>query len=180
MAKIGLRYPIYKTLEETPKSGVIGKAIQADISIQVNDVKLYADDALAESDRSFQNGTLALGIDDLSDTIQADLLGHTVNESGEIVANKDDNPPNAGVGFYGTKQVNGVQKFRAIWLHKVKFSEPDDTNQTKGENVAFSTPTLSGNIMVDDNGDWKSEQTFDTKTEAETYLNGKAGIEIEG
>ena len=53
MAKIGLKYPVYKT---DSAAGVIGKAIQADISITVNDVKLYADDAVAESDKSFQNG----------------------------------------------------------------------------------------------------------------------------
>ena len=65
MAKIGLRYPVYKT---TSTSGVIGKAIQADISITVNDVKLYADDVVSESDKSFQSGTILLEFDDLSDT----------------------------------------------------------------------------------------------------------------
>lgn len=172
MAKIGLRYVVYNN--EDGKNGIAGKAIQADISIQANDVKLYADDALAESDKSFQSGAITLGIDDLSDTVQADFLGHDVTEEGEIVANKDDEPKETGIGFFGVKMVNNVKKFRAIWLHKVKFSEPNDDNQTKGENPAFSTPVLTGEIMVDDNGDWKSEQTFDTTQEAISYLNEKA------
>lgn len=174
MAKIGLKYPVYKG---ATTKGVIGKAIQADISITVNNVPLYADDAIAENDRSFQNGTITLGIDDLSDIIQADFLGHSIDEStNEITAKASDIPPYVGIGFYGTKRVNNANKFRAVWLPKVQFGEPNDTNATKGETVTFNTPVLEGTIMVDDTGVWKNEQTFDTEAEAKTYLDEKAGI----
>lgn len=175
MAKIGLRYPVYKS---ATKQGVIAKAIQADISISVNDVKLYADDVIAESDRSFQNGTITLGIDDLSDEIQAEFLGHTVEVSGEITANTDDISPYVGVGFYGVKMVNNVKAYRAIWLPKVQFGEPSDTNTTKGDTLAFSTPSLEGTIFPDESGDWKNEQTFTTEVEAKTYLESKAEIVV--
>lgn len=174
MAKIGLKYPCYKG---ATTQGVIAKAIQADIAITVNDVKLYADDAIAESDKSFQSGTLTLGIDDLSDIIQTEFLGHTVGTDDEIIAKGTDENPYVGVGFYGVKVVAGVRKFRAIWLPKVQFGEPADTNATKGDTVAFATPVLEGAIMLDDDGTWKYEQTFDTEAEAKTYLEGKAGIE---
>ena len=175
MAKIGLKYPVYKT---TDSQGVIGKAIRADISIEVNDVKLYADDAIAESDKSFSGGTLTLGIDDLSDEVYATLLGHTVGtDPAEIVAKGSDDSPYVGIGFYGAKKVGGVRKYRAIWLPKVQFAEPADTNATKGETVEFQTPTLEGTIMLDDDGAWKYEQTFTTEQEAKAYLEGKAGID---
>lgn len=175
MAKIGLKYPVYKSEES---SGVIGKAIQADISITVNDVKLYADDGIAESDKSFQSGLITLGVDDLSDIIQTEFLGHTVGtDPAEIVAKGTDENPYVGVGFYGTKVVGGVKKFRAIWLPKVQFAEPADTNATKGDTVVFNTPVIEGTIMLDDDGVWKYEQTFATEAEAKTYLEGKAGIE---
>lgn len=174
MAKIGLKYPVYKS---AMKSGVIAKAIQADISITVNNVKLYADDAIAESDKSFQEGTITLGIDDLSAEIQAEFLGHEVNEAtGEITAQGADTNPPVGIGFYGVKKVNGVTKYRAIWLPKVQFSEPADTNATKGETVEFNTPVLEGTIMLDDTGVWKKENTFNTEAEAIAYLQDKAGI----
>ena len=177
MAKIGLRYPVYKG---TNTKGVIGKAIQADISISVNDVKLYADDVIAETDKSFQNGTITLGIDDLSDTVQVDLLGHTKDEeTDEIAANVNDDAPYVGIGFYGVKKVSGTTKYRAIWLPKVKFAEPTDANKTKGETVEFSTPTIEGMIIPDDDGNWKYEQTFATEAAAKTYLEGKAGITVE-
>jgi len=175
MAKIGLKYPVSKT--ET-SALVIGKAIQADISITVNDVKLYADDAVAESDKSFQNGTITLGIDDLSDTVQTAFLGHAVS-NGEITAKGTDNNPYVGIGFYGIKKVNNVNKYRAIWLPKVQFAEPNDSNSTKGENVVFNTPTLEGTIMLDDSGNWKQEKTFNTEAEAITYLQAKSGVKAQ-
>jgi len=173
MAKIGLKYPAFKG---AVNKGVIGKAIQADIAIQVNEVYLYGDDAIAESDKSFQSGKITLGVDDLSDDIQVEFLGHTVAASGEITAKGTDNNPYVGLGFYGIKKVNNIQKFRAIWLLKVQFAEPNDTNGTKGQNVAFATSTLEGTIMLDDNGDWKKEQTFATEALAKAYIDDKAGI----
>lgn len=178
MAKIGVKYPVYKSAN---KSGVIGKAIQADISISTNEAKLYADDTVVESDRSFQSGTITFGIDDLSDEIQVEFLGHKKDEeTGEITANGNDRNPYVGVGFYSVKKVNGVKKYRAVWLTRVQFAEPEDTNATKGENVEFSTPTLEGTIMLDDNGDWKKENTFDTEAQAIAYLEEKAGITTGG
>jgi len=175
MAKIGLKYPVYKG---AASKGVIGKAIQADISITVNDVKLYADDAIAESDKSFKEGKITLGIDDLSDEVQIAFLGHTVS-GGEITAKGTDDSPYVGIGFYGVKKVNNVRKFRAIWLPKVQFAEPSDTNVTKGETVEFSTPVLEGMIMLDENGDWKKEETFATEAEAIAYLQAKSGVKAQ-
>lgn len=175
MAKIGLKYPVYKA---AASQGVIGKAIQADISITVSEAKLFANDDIAESNKSFQSGTITLGIDDLTDTIQTAFLGHTVN-NGEIIAKGSDSNPFVSIGFYGVKQVSNVKKYRAIWLTKVQFAEPSDTNATKGETLAFATPTLEGTIMLDDNGDWKHEKTFDTESEAIAYLQAKSGVKAQ-
>jgi phi13 family phage major tail protein len=175
MAKIGLKYPVYKT---ATSQGVIGKAIQADISISVNDVKLYADDGIAESDKSFQSGTITLGVDDLSDTIQTAFLGHAASE-GELTAAGTDSNPYVSIGFYGVKMVAGVRKYRAIWLPKVQFAEPSDTNATKGDTIAFATPVLEGTIMLDDSGNWKKEKTFNTEVEAIAYLQAKSGVKAQ-
>jgi len=177
MAKIGLEYLVYKRHDNSEKKGLLAKAIQADLSIAVNEVKLYADNAVAESDKSFRDGTITLGIDDLNDTVQVDLLGHTKDEqTGEITAKGDDNNPFVGVGFISISKNNNNQKYRAVWLTKVQFAEPNDSNQTKGENTSFSTPTLTGTIMIDDNGVWKQENSFTTLEAAKNYLNQKAGI----
>ena len=82
MAKIGLKRPCYSPATETDSAisygtgAVLAKAISANISIENNDVKLYADDAVAESDNSFASGTVTIGIDDLYDTAKVALLDY--------------------------------------------------------------------------------------------------------
>lgn len=175
MAKIGLKYPVFKN---DNSCGVIGRGIKADIVIQSNSTELYSDDAVSETDNSFQNGTITMGIDDLSDNIQINFLGHVVDANGEITAAGEDVAPYNSIGFYGTKKVSGDKKYRAVWLKKVQFAEPNDSNQTKGSSTAFNTPEVVGKIMLDDSGSWKNEQTFDSESDAIAYLNGKAGIPV--
>lgn len=172
MAKIGLKYPVYKT---STAAGVIAKAIQADISIEINDAKLYGDDALAEVDKSFKTGTITLGITDLSDTVQAALLGHALT-AGVLTAKSTDTAPHTGIGFYGVKMVSNVKYYRAIWLPDVQFAEPADANVTKGESLAFGTPTLVGTIFEDSTNVWKEETTVATAALAQAWLEAKAGI----
>ena len=126
MSKIGLKYPVYKS--ETSQ-GVIAKAIQADIAITVNDVKLYADDAIAESDKSFRSGTLTLGVDDLSDAVQTAFLGHAVDD-GEITASGTDANPYVGIGFYGVKNGGRSKKIPCNMANK-KYNSPNHLTLTQ-------------------------------------------------
>lgn len=183
MKKIGLKYPVYALYTDTTGSpvytagAVIAKAISANITINKNNVKLYADDDIDEVDQSFIDGTETLGLNELTLETQGSLLGHEVEETtGELVANINDISPYVGHGFYGRIKRNGSNKWRAIWLHKMQFSEPNDETQTQGESIVFKTPTIEGIIMKDINGNWKSENVFDTEEEAITWLNTKAGI----
>lgn len=148
------------------------KAISCKVDISSNEASLYADDALAESDTSFNNGTVSLGIDEDDDKMMADLLGHTISEEGEMVRNAEDTPPYVGFGRILTKMVNGVRKYKVEFLCKVKFKEPSQEDDTKGEKLEFKTPTLEGVISTLANGEWSKTQTFATKAEAVTYLEG--------
>ena len=69
MAKIGLSNLIWSRLTAEADNGTptydgaktLGKAVSASVSITNNSATLYADDVLAESDTSFQSGTITLG-----------------------------------------------------------------------------------------------------------------------
>lgn len=176
MAKIGLDNFLYGILTEapdgTPTYGVAkkpGKAITCNVSISNNSATLYADNVLAESDTSFQSGTVTMGIDEDDIQTQATLLGHTVDD-GEIVRNSNDAAPYVGLGRIVTKMVNGAYKFKVEFLHKVKFSEPSQEDNTKGESVEFGTVEIEGTVASLANGKWSSAKTFDTKTAAVEYL----------
>lgn len=183
MKKIGLKYPVYALYSDTTGSpvytagAVIAKAMNASIQINKNNEILYADDDIDEIDQSFISGTETLGLNEFPLDVQGVLLGHEIDEeSGEMVANEADKAPYVGHGFYGRIRRAGVDKWRAIWFHKMQFSEPNDETETKGENVAFQTPTIEGMIMKDIKGDWKSENIFDNEAAAKTWLNTKAGL----
>lgn len=178
MAKIGLDNFLFATLTEandgTATYGTAtkpGKAISCSVSITNNDAKLFADDALAEADTSFQSGTVTMGIDRDDLTTQATLLGHTITD-GVIVRNSHDIAPYVGLGRIVTMMVQGVYKYKVEFLNKVKFSEPSQDDTTKGESVEFGTVEIEGTVACLANGDWSTAETFDTRTEAETFLNG--------
>ena len=182
MAKIGLKNFLFAVLTEgADGSATYGeakkpaKAISCNVSISNNNVALYADDALAESDTSFQNGTVTIGLDDENIEMYGILLGHTVTEEGGIKRNSNDIAPYIGLGRVVTKMVGGVLKYKVEFLYKVKFSEPSQEDNTKGESIEFGTEELEGTVSTLANGDWSDAKVFDTMVEAQTYLQSKFG-----
>lgn len=181
MANIGLTNIYYSPLTEATDGTAtyagatkLGKAVSCSVSITNNSAALYADDTLAESDTSFASGTITLGVDD-DTTIFAELLGHEVDsETGEVIKTSTDIAPYVGVGRILTKMVNGAYKYKVEFLYKVKFAEPSSDESTKGESVEFATPSIEGTIAAlgDVDGTWAKSKTFDTKSDALTYLQG--------
>ena len=179
MAKVGLKYPVYGELKDGAHEAgkVIAEAIKANITAESNDVKLYGDDRVVESDKSFKSGKISLNVTDLPLEIYASLLGHTYTEADKTVVNSgDDIAPFVGIGFYGKVQRNSKVKYVAKFVPKVQFSEPNDETETKGDTVTYQTPTIEGDIFTMENGKWKEEKECDTEEEARTWLNGKVGI----
>ncbi len=186
MAKIGLTNLWWGKLTEaedgtTTYDGAksFGKAVSCKVDVTNNDATLYAEDSLAESDKSFNSAKVTLGVADDDDTIFAPILGHTVSEAGtdgtggEMVRNANDAAPYIGLGRVITKMVNGVIKYKAEFMYKVKFGEPSQDDQTKGEKVDFKTTEIEGTASSLANGDWSAAKTFDTKDAAVSWVKGK-------
>lgn len=177
MALIGLNNLWYSKLtEETDGTPIydgaksFGKAVSANVSISNNSATLYADDVLAESDTSFQNGTITLGVDDDREATFADVLGHDVSDEGEVIRNANDTAPWVGLGRIVVKMVNNVRLYKVEILYKTKFSEPSQDDQTKGESVEFRTPEIEGTIATLANGNWSLSKVFTTKAEAVAFI----------
>ena len=182
MKKVGLKYPVYALYDDSTGvvvytgGAVMGKAMSANLAWNVGNVPLYADDALDDIDQSITGGTETLALNELTHEVQSVILGHTLDAGGELTVNENDISPYVGHGFYGKVKRSGAYKYRAVWLRKMQYGEPADDNTTKGETVAFGTPSIAGKIMKDINGDFKSEKLFDVEADAIAYLNEKAGI----
>ena len=148
MAVIGLSKPYYGIYSATGNAvsyangAVMGKATEANIEIDTTeDNNLYADNAIAETDRSFAGGSLTLSTDDLSQEVAKAILGLTetaitgiegVTDTSvkELVYDDTQNTPYLGVGFIVKKKVGGAYKWRAVVLCKVMFSVPADAATT--------------------------------------------------
>lgn len=186
MAKVGLSKPYYAIYNAAggvvtySNGGLMGKATELSASIETaEDNNLYADNGIAESDRSFASGTLSVGTDDLEQAASAALLGITaksvtVGEAtvSELVFDDDVAAPDLGVGIIIKKIVAGVTKWRAIVFTKVKFGIPEDAATTQGENIEWQTPAIEGTIMRDDTAKhaWKREATVESEALAEAYI----------
>ena len=184
MAKIGLNNFRYAILTEgangTASYGGAkkpAKAISCSVNITNNSATLYADDVLAESDTSFQSGTVTMGIDDEDIETMAELLGHTVT-SNEMVRNANDVAPYVGLGRVIVKMINGAYKYKVEFLCKVKFSEPSQDDSTKGESLEFGTSEIEGMVSALSNGDWSKTKVFDTQELAIAYLEQLCGASI--
>lgn len=182
MATIGLDRLYYAKItedesgEETYAVPVpLAKAISADMSVELAEAILYADDGAAEIVKEFKNGTLSLGIDDIGVSAASDLTGATIDDNHVLISTSEDGGMPVAVGFRA-KKANG--KYRYYWLYKVKFGIPATNLATKGDSITFSTPTIEGTIMrrnkLDAKGrhPWKAEVTEgDADVAADTITN---------
>jgi len=123
---------------ETPVR--IPGAITANINPNSSVDTLFADDGPFDSTATTGQISLELNTADLPLEIQADLLGHVL-ENGILKRRANDVPPWVAIGFRSLKS-NG--HYRYTWLNKGKFGVPEQSNQTKGDSINWNTPTITG------------------------------------
>ena len=169
MATIGLDKLYYATITDDENGEEIygiptqlAKAISAELSVELAEATLYADDGAAEIVKEFKNGTISLGVDDIGSTTAAALTGVTVDKNNVVVSNSEDGGDPVAVGFRAKKS-NG--KYKYYWLYRVKFGIPATNLATKGDSITFSTPTIEGTVLRRNKPDtsgkhpWKAEVT---------------------
>ena len=155
-----------------------GKAVDFTFTPTLADASLYADDGLAEYDNQVTGGDVSLGVAEADDTTMNALLGHTFGTSPDTAVQTsdiNDTIPYNGVGRITRLMVNGTQKFRATVLRLVKFAEPSEEENTRGETVSFATYTLPGKMIIPADGKWRRRETFDTYDAAVTWVKTELG-----
>lgn len=171
MATIGLDRLYYAKITEDTNGNEtyadpipLAKAMTAELSVELAEATLYADDGAAEVVKEFQSGTLSLGVDDIGVKAAEDLTGARIDDNKVLISSSEDGGKPVAIGFRA-KKANG--KYRYFWLYRVKFGIPATNLQTKGESITFSTPTIEGTVMrrnkLDGQGNhpWKAEVSED-------------------
>ena len=182
MATIGLDKLYYSKITEdaggietygTPIQ--LAKAMKADLSVELAEATLYADDGPAEIVKEFKSGKLSLGIDDIGITAAEDLTGAKIDDNHVVVSGSEDGGDAVAVGFRA-KKTNG--KYRYFWLYRVVFGIPATNLTTKGDSITFSTPTVEGTVLrrnkPDGNGKhpWKAEVNEDDASVPVPVISG--------
>jgi len=180
MATIGLDRLHYAPITEAANGEeaygtpvVLAKAISAELSVELSEATLYADDGPSEIIKEFKGGSLTLGVDVIGRAAAEKLTGATTDRNGVLISASDDGGSPVAIGFRA-KKANG--KYRYIWLYRVKFGVPSTSLQTKGDSIAFQTPSIVGTVSrrnkLDTRGrhPWKCEVNEDDDGVATTTI----------
>ncbi len=182
MATIGLDKLYYAKITEDANGdetyGIpvpLAKAIKADLSVELAEATLFADDSPAEIVKEFKSGKLSLGIDDIGISAAEDLTGAKIDDNHVVISGSEDGGTAVAVGFRA-KKANG--KYRYFWLYRVVFGIPETNLATKGDSITFSTPTIEGTVLrrnkPDGNGKhpWKAEVNEDDSSVPASVITG--------
>lgn len=182
MATIGLDKLYYAEITENAQGeetygtpAQLAKAISADLSVELAEAVLYADDGAAEVIKEFKQGKLTLGVDNIGITLAAKLTGAAVDSNNVLVSSTDDAARPVAVGFRA-KKANG--KYRYFWLYRVTFGVPSTSLATKGDSISFATPSIEGTVVRRNKPDgrglypWKAEVNEDDADTQNSTISG--------
>jgi|GEM_PF-1518832 hypothetical protein len=174
----GCRYPkicpltITQNIDgsETETKGiglVFGKATSIEETVNAAPVNFYADDALTISDPEFTDGTLKVGLDDLTNTAESTVLGRTITEDGWVEGSGDDNPPYCIFSWVvPIKLSTGSIKYRLMEILRTMFEPVSGTYKSKEKSVTLTGPTINGTFMLNAERKYERHKDFDTVTQA--------------
>jgi len=185
VAYVGLAKPIIAKLKET--AGVatysdgfaFGKAISLDIAPEYNEASLYCDNQQVETEKEFKQAIVTLGTTTIPTQAYSVMFGHEVKNKAsgiEIIFKTDDASIYVGFGCYTDETIEGVRKYVVMWIHKVKFTQSQESYKTKGDSIEFQTPSITGVAIGTDTKNWKTTKIFNTQEAAVTWLKEQAKI----
>lgn len=154
-----------------------GEAVNTSVTPNYNETPLYGDNRQTENVSEFKNAGVSLGATRMPIKASQVVFGHKITEAGEEKSNTDDTSNYVGYGFITAEMENGVKKYRACVLYKVKFKEGEESYETKGDSIVFKTPTLSGTAMARDDGEWRKKSPyFASEDEADKWIQTEFGV----
>ena len=167
----------------------LGGGVGYSDSIEVaDDNDFYADNRVDETESGvFTSGEATITVNYLSPEAAKMVLGLTNQTTvGDVQwddYDDDTTPPDIGYGHVKQVVENGVTKYAAFILPRVKMALPSESAETRGESIDWQTQELTATIMRSLNGKhkWRSvpPKFFDTEDEAAAavvaYLSQSAG-----
>ena len=138
----------------------------------------FSDDVRKIYIKEFTDGSLAVGILEMSNEVAHAITGATLDSSGsakDIHFSASDNPPYGCLGFYTTNaKADGTKYYKGIFYPKVKASLDGRTYNTKQKTIVLNSPTLTFAVDAAANGEYRIEsEELSTESAAKAWVNGK-------
>lgn len=155
----GIKVAEYKN----EKSGIsygevmsVGDAMNCSLELRFAEGRLYAESTLAEYMKLATGGIISIGTKYIPSPSQQLMYGSTekARTVGEktitgLLTTAKDIGKEVGVAFYAPDKVDGQTKYTCCFIYRSLFGPPSMAYQTKGESLAFQTPTTTGEFLAD-------------------------------
>lgn len=147
-------------------------------TLNFSEVESRADDVRKIYIKEFTDGSLAVGILEMSNEVAHAITGATLDSSGsakDIHFSANDNPPYGCLGFYTTNaKADGSKYYKGLFYPKVKASLDGRTYNTKQKTIVLNSPTLTFAVDAAANGEFRIEsEELSTESAAKAWVNGK-------
>lgn len=156
----------------------MGDAMTVGLEMRFAEGRIYAESILAEYMKKATGGTATAGVKYIPLAAQKLMFRayekqRTVSSAAvkSVTFGKASTGRYVGWSFYMPDMIDGVEKFTAIFVHKVLFGPSATNGQTLGDNITFQTPTTTGEFLVDDLGDLLEVATLDTEAAAKAWCD---------
>lgn len=145
------------TTEETASSApeygamaVLGKTIQATITPNYKEGKVYASNVATRNERRVDTYTVSLNLDKIPYDVRQDILGRAVDTNGVQVIKGTQVAPWVAIAFALTLD-DGTKE---LWtLYKGKFAEITQSGQTDGDSMTYQHPTIEATFVRREDND---------------------------
>lgn len=158
LATIGMKRLVYAIMNEEDETygpvKIFAKAIDGNIAPATNSATNFADDGAVSILAALGDIPVTFTQEDLATSVQADVLGHTIDSNGVLIKKFTDKAPYVAIGFM-SEMSNG--KFMFIWLYKGIFQVVTQAFQTKNDQPAFQNPQITASFIRRDRDDaWQA------------------------
>ena len=139
------------TAEDTPTTAptygeyqVMGKTIEATITPNYKEGKVYASNVATRNEKRVDTYTVSLNLDKIPYAVRKTLLGRYKDANGVQIIKGSQAAPNVAIAFALTLDDDSKE----LWvLYKGKFSEPTQSAQTDSDSMNFQHPTIEGTFV---------------------------------
>nr|DAH62354.1 MAG TPA: tail tube protein [Caudoviricetes sp.] len=147
-------------------------------TLNFSEVESRADDVRKIYIKEFTDGSLAVGVLELTNETASAVTGAKLDSSSsakDIHFSADDTPPYGCLGFYTTNmKPDGTKYWKGLFYPKVKASLDGRTYNTKQKTIVLDSPTLTFAVDACATGDYRIESPeLTTESAAKEWVNGK-------